>query len=266
MNNKLNITNTLQTFLTKWLDFKGRTNQLEHWIATITYITIFSAFYFLLREVISDKAISFLSLLGAIGSKSSDTAFTKMFSAFQDSEFTIYSLLVYLTVTPVLLAILVIAITSSLCRRLRDIGFATGAITILVGLLHVFLILSVPYLSLIYAIVIGLVLPLLASDSVLTNNNDGFSKFLFRQNPQAAAYYAQFGNQQFAYMPNQNQQQTTNYTNQGQVFNTQQQNIVPNQQPTQQEPQQQVMPNQTNTPTSGENTQINPFGDKVFKK
>lgn len=255
MNQNQKISLSLQNFLSKFLDFSGRASQLEHWIGTLVYMLGFSAFYFILTESIENKAISFLSLISAWDAKSPETAFLNLMSSYEDSKFMVFSLTAYIIILPTIFAILVLAFTSSLSRRLRDIGFASGAITILVGLMHLLLILSVPYLSAIFAILVGLILPILATDSILTNNNDGFSKFLFRQNPQATAYYAQFGSQQYAYMPNQNQ----GFANpQTPMQNQQNQNFV--------NPNQQVQkPEQTPTPT-GQNEIENPFGDKVFKK
>ena len=71
----------------------------------------------------------------------------------------------------------------------------------------------------------------LPANKVETNNNDEFSKFVFRQSFQAQQYYAQFNNQQFDQFGNpiSNQQNFNNEMNQG--FNPQgqpQQNVNPN--------------------------------------
>lgn len=277
--NKLDFLGSLSEFLTKWLNFSGRSTQFQHWVGTLSFTGLFTAFYFVLSEVLTSKAASAFQFLSILGS-SSGSSFNRFLSSFQDSKFAIYSVGLYTLLAPVLLVILFIAFTSSLSRRLRDIGFANGAITILLVLLHLLLLLAVPYLSITYFVLVGLVLPVLATDSVLTNNNDGFSKFLFRQNPAATAYYAQFNNQGYGYNPNI---QGQNY-NQNQQFgqNPQGSNQTTTQpvQPVVQEPIQQTAPVQpvqaptqnveanvqTETPKEEKSAPVNPFGDQVFKK
>ena len=114
-----------------------------------------------------------------------------------------------------------IPIAASFCRRLRDVGFTTIFASLLIALYVILAYFYVALITPVYVIIFFFVLMSLPANKVETNNNDEFSKFVFRQSLQAQQYYAQFNNQQFDQFGNPipNQQNFNNEMNQG--FNPQ---------------------------------------------
>ena len=118
--------------------------------------------------------------------------------------------------------ILILPLTASFARRLRDVGFATWGIVILIALYYILSYFSVYLLTPVYAIVFFFVLMSLPSNAVETNSNSEFARFFLRQTPQAQQYYSQFANpfgqpvqyDQFG-NPIPNQPQFNNGMNQG---------------------------------------------------
>ena len=118
--------------------------------------------------------------------------------------------------------ILILPLTASFARRLRDVGFATWGIVILIALYYILSYFSVYLLTPVYAIVFFFVLMSLPSNAVETNSNGEFARFFLRQTPQAQQYYSQFANpfgqpvqyDQFG-NPIPNQPQFNNGMNQG---------------------------------------------------
>ena len=118
--------------------------------------------------------------------------------------------------------ILILPLTVSFARRLRDVGFATWGIVILIALYYILSYFSVYLLTPVYAIVFFFVLMSLPSNAVETNSNSEFARFFLRQTPQAQQYYSQFANpfgqpvqyDQFG-NPIPNQPQFNNGMNQG---------------------------------------------------
>ena len=88
--------------------------------------------------------------------------------------------------------ILILPLTASFARRLRDVGFATWGIVILIALYYILSFFSVYLLTPVYAIVFFFVLMSLPSNAVETNSNSEFARFFLRQTPQAQQYYSQF--------------------------------------------------------------------------
>ena len=129
--------------------------------------------------------------------------------------------------------ILILPLTASFARRLRDVGFATWGIVILIALYYILSYFSVYLLTPVYAIVFFFVLMSLPSNAVETNSNSEFARFFLRQTPQAQQYYSQFANpfgqpvqyDQFG-NPIPNQPQFNNGMNQG--FQGQPQGFNPN--------------------------------------
>ena len=129
--------------------------------------------------------------------------------------------------------ILILPLTASFARRLRDVGFATWGIVILIALYYILSYFSVYLLTPVYAIVFFFVLMSLPSNAVETNSNSEFSRFFLRQTQQAQQYYSQFANpfgqpvqyDQFG-NPIPNQPQFNNGMNQG--FQGQPQGFNPN--------------------------------------
>lgn len=193
--NNVKLTTILQNFLTNFLNFSGKATRKEFWYPTLTYYTI--SFVFILLVGLSAA----FTISSATSSFDRRDYFGGLDTAL-DGISTIGSMLgVYLSFA-VYSIIFHIGYFSAHVRRLRDAGFSNKGILTIYAAYYILVIFSGFILSLIWSLIMYIVLPLLPSNQLETNNNDGFSTFMFRQNPQAAAYYAQHGNPGFGYNPN----------------------------------------------------------------
>ena len=201
------------------VDYSGFTSRAGHWFPVGLIYLIFAGVYTGIFASVYKKYNSIGFFKNVIGFSDAAELYLKY-----NSEFA--SLLYIITGVFILLHI---PIAASFCRRLRDVGFTTQFSAILIAL---YVILSYFYVALItpvYVIVFFFVLMSLPANKVETNNNDEFSRFVFRQSFQAQQYYAQFNNQQFDQFGNPipNQPNFNNEMNQG--FNPQgQQGFNPN--------------------------------------
>ena len=201
------------------VDYSGFTSRAGHWFPVGLIYLIFAGVYTGIFASVYKKYNSIGFFKNVIGFSDAAELYLR-----NNSEFA--SLLYIITGVFILLHI---PIAASFCRRLRDVGFTTQFSAILIAL---YVILSYFYVALItpvYVIVFFFVLMSLPANKVETNNNDEFSRFVFRQSFQAQQYYAQFNNQQFDQFGNPipNQPNFNNEMNQG--FNPQgQQGFNPN--------------------------------------
>lgn len=197
--NKVKLTTILQSFLTNFLNFSGRASRKEFWYPTLTY---YIAIIVLILLVGISAALTFSS---TVSSFNNNDYFGGLDSAL-DGISTIGSMIgVYLSFA-VYSIIFSIGYFSAHVRRLRDVGFSNKGILTIYVIYYILVIFSGFALSLIWSLLMYIVLPLLPTNQLETNNNDGFSTFMFSQNPQAAAYYASQGNPGFGYNPNINGQ------------------------------------------------------------
>ena len=208
---KVSFGTAVSDFFKGSVDYSGFTSRAGHWFPVGLIYLIFAGVYTGIFASVYKKYNSIGFFKNVIGFSDAAELYLKY-----NSEFA--SLLYIITGVFILLHI---PIAASFCRRLRDVGFTTQFSAILIAL---YVILSYFYVALItpvYVIVFFFVLMSLPANKVETNNNDEFSRFVFRQSFQAQQYYAQFNNQQFDQFGNPipNQQNFNNEMNQG--FNPQ---------------------------------------------
>ena len=201
------------------VDYSGFTSRAGHWFPVGLIYLIFAGVYTGIFASVYKKYNSIGFFKNVIGFSDAAELYLR-----NNSEFA--SLLYIITGVFILLHI---PIAASFCRRLRDVGFTTLFSAILIALYVILAYFYVALITPVYVIVFFFILMSLPANKVETNNNDEFSKFVFRQSFQAQQYYAQFNNQQFDQFGNpiSNQQNFNNEMNQG--FNPQgQQGFNPN--------------------------------------
>ena len=201
------------------VDYSGFTSRAGHWFPVGLIYLIFAGVYTGIFASVYKKYNSIGFFKNVIGFSDAAELYLR-----SNSEFA--SLLYIITGVFILLHI---PIAASFCRRLRDVGFTTLFSAILIALYVILAYFYVALITPVYVIVFFFILMSLPANKVETNNNDEFSKFVFRQSFQAQQYYAQFNNQQFDQFGNpiSNQQNFNNEMNQG--FNPQgQQGFNPN--------------------------------------
>ena len=218
---------SFKDFFKGFVDFTGYTSVSGHWfpvgsilgglilLTVIVFQGIFSSFTSIGRK--SSSSADYLLGGGAIG----------------DGVSTLQTGLAFGIFIIIAGLILILPLTASFARRLRDVGFATWGIVILIALYYILSYFSVYLLTPVYAIVFFFVLMSLPSNAVETNSNSEFARFFLRQTPQAQQYYSQFANpfgqpvqyDQFG-NPIPNQPQFNNGMNQG--FQGQPQGFNPN--------------------------------------
>ena len=201
------------------VDYTGFTSRAGHWFPVGLIYLIFAGVYTGIFASVYKKYNSIGFFKNVIGFSDAAELYLR-----NNSEFA--SLLYIITALFILLHI---PIAASFCRRLRDVGFTTLFASILIALYVILAYFYVALITPVYFIIFFFILMSLPANKVETNNNDEFSKFLFRQSFQAQQYYAQFNNQQYDQFGNPipNQQNFNNDVNQG--FNPQgQQGFNPN--------------------------------------
>ena len=201
------------------VDYSGFTSRAGHWFPVGLIYLIFAGVYTGMFASVYKSYSSIGFFKKVIGFSEAAELYLQMNSDFA-------SLLYIITALFVLLHI---PIAASFCRRLRDVGFTTIFASILIALYVILAYFYVALITPVYVIIFFFILMSLPANKVETNNNDEFSKFVFRQSFQAQQYYAQFNNQQYDQFGNPipNQPNFNNGMNQG--FNPQgQQGFNPN--------------------------------------
>ena len=218
---------SFKDFFKGFVDFTGYTSVSGHWFPVGS---ILGGLILLTVIVFQGMFSSFTS----IGRKSSSSAdYLLGGGALSDGVSTLQTGLAFGIFIIIAGLILILPLTASFARRLRDVGFATWGIVILIALYYILSYFSVYLLTPVYAIVFFFVLMSLPSNAVETNSNSEFARFFLRQTPQAQQYYSQFANpfgqpvqyDQFG-NPIPNQPQFNNGMNQG--FQGQPQGFNPN--------------------------------------
>ena len=216
---KVSFSTAISDFFKGSVDYSGFTSRAGHWFPVGLIYLIFAGVYTGIFASVYKKYNSIGFFKNVIGFSDAAELYLR-----NNSEFA--SLLYIITGVFILLHI---PIAASFCRRLRDVGFTTLFSAILIALYVILAYFYVALITPVYVIVFFFILMSLPANKVETNNNDEFSKFVFRQSFQAEQYYAQFNNQQFDQFGNpiSNQQNFNNEMNQG--FNPQgQQGFNPN--------------------------------------
>ena len=216
---KVSFGTAISDFFKGSVDYSGFTSRAGHWFPVGLIYLIFAGVYTGIFASVYKKYNSIGFFKNVIGFSDAAELYLR-----NNSEFA--SLLYIITGVFILLHI---PIAASFCRRLRDVGFTTLFSAILIALYVILAYFYVALITPVYVIVFFFILMSLPANKVETNNNDEFSKFVFRQSFQAQQYYAQFNNQQFDQFGNpiSNQQNFNNEMNQG--FNPQgQQGFNPN--------------------------------------
>ena len=216
---KVSFSTAISDFFKGSVDYSGFTSRAGHWFPVGLIYLIFAGVYTGIFASVYKKYNSIGFFKNIIGFSDAAELYLR-----NNSEFA--SLLYIITGVFILLHI---PIAASFCRRLRDVGFTTLFSAILIALYVILAYFYVALITPVYVIVFFFILMSLPANKVETNNNDEFSKFVFRQSFQAQQYYAQFNNQQFDQFGNpiSNQQNFNNEMNQG--FNPQgQQGFNPN--------------------------------------
>ena len=207
---------SFKDFFKGFVDFTGYTSVSGHWFPVGSILG-----GLILLTVIVFQGI--FSSFTSIGRKSSSSAdYLLGGGAISDGVSTLQTGLAFGIFIIIAGLILILPLTASFARRLRDVGFATWGIVILIALYYILSYFSVYLLTPVYAIVFFFVLMSLPSNAVETNSNSEFARFFLRQTPQAQQYYSQFANpfgqpvqyDQFG-NPIPNQPQFNNGMNQG---------------------------------------------------
>ena len=179
---------SFKDFFKGFVDFSGYTSAPGHWFPVGS---ILGGFILLTVVVFQGVISSFTS----IGRKStSDMGYLLGGSAISDGVSTLQTGLAFGVFMLIAGLILILPLTASFARRLRDVGFATWGIVILIALYYILSFFSVYLLTPVYTIVFFFVLMSLPANAVETNSNNEFAKFFLRQTLQAQQYYSQFGN------------------------------------------------------------------------
>ena len=207
---------SFKDFFKGFVDFTGYTSVSGHWFPVGSIL----GGLILLTVIVFQGMFSSLTSIGRKSSRSSDYLLSG--GALSDGVSTLQTGLAFGIFIIIAGLILILPLTASFTRRLRDVGFATWGIVILIALYYILSYFSVYLLTPVYAIVFFFVLMSLPSNAVETNSNGEFARFFLRQTPQAQQYYSQFANpfgqpvqyDQFG-NPIPNQPQFNNGMNQG---------------------------------------------------
>ena len=179
---------SFKDFFKGFVDFTGYTSVSGHWFPVGS---ILGGLILLTVIVFQGMFSSFTS----IGRKSNSSAdYLLGGGALSDGVSTLQTGLAFGIFIIIAGFILILPLTASFARRLRDVGFATWGIVILIALYYILSYFSVYLLTPVYAIVFFFVLMSLPSNAVETNSNSEFARFFLRQTPQAQQYYSQFAN------------------------------------------------------------------------
>ena len=207
---------SFKDFFKGFVDFTGYTSVSGHWFPVGSIL----GGLILLTVIVFQGMFSSITSIGRKSSRSSDYLLSG--GALSDGVSTLQTGLAFGIFIIIAGLILILPLTASFTRRLRDVGFATWGIVILIALYYILSYFSVYLLTPVYAIVFFFVLMSLPSNAVETNSNSEFARFFLRQTPQAQQYYSQFANpfgqpvqyDQFG-NPIPNQPQFNNGMNQG---------------------------------------------------
>ena len=221
---------SFKDFFKGFVDFTGYTSVSGHWFPVGSIL----GGLILLTIVVFQGMFSSITSIGRKSSRSADYLLGG--GALSDGVSTLQTGLAFGIFIIIAGLILILPITASFARRLRDVGFATWGIVILIALYYILSFFSVYLLTPVYTIVFFFVLMSLPANAVETNSNSEFARFFLRQTPQAQQYYSQFANpfgqpvqyDQFG-NPVPNQPQFNNGMNQG--FQGQVQGFNPQGQP-----------------------------------
>ena len=207
---------SFKDFFKGFVDFTGYTSVSGHWFPVGSIL----GGLILLTVIVFQGMFSSFTSIGRKSSSSADYFLSG--GALSDGVSTLQTGLAFGIFIIIAGLILILPITASFARRLRDVGFATWGIVILIALYYILSYFSVYLLTPVYTIVFFFVLMSLPSNAVETNSNSEFARFFLRQTPQAQQYYSQFANpfgqpvqyDQFG-NPIPNQPQFNNGMNQG---------------------------------------------------
>ena len=179
---------SFKDFFKGFVDFTGYSSVPGHWFPVGSILG-----GFILLTVLVFQGV--LSSFSGIGRRStSDFGYLLGGSAFSDGVSTLQTGLAFGIFMLIAGLILILPLTASFARRLRDVGFATWGIVILIALYYILSYFTVYLLTPVYCIVFLFVLMSLPSNAVETNSNSEFARFFLRQTIQAQQYYSQFGN------------------------------------------------------------------------
>ena len=207
---------SFKDFFKGFVDFTGYTSVSGHWFPVGSIL----GGLILLTVIVFQGMFSSITSIGRKSSRSSDYLLSG--GALSDGVSTLQTGLAFGIFILIAGLILILPLTASFTRRLRDVGFATWGIVILTALYYILSYFSVYLLTPVYTIVFFFVLMSLPSNAAETNSNSEFARFFLRQTPQAQQYYSQFANpfgqpvqyDQFG-NPIPNQPQFNNGMNQG---------------------------------------------------
>ena len=207
---------SFKDFFKGFVDFTGYTSVSGHWFPVGSIL----GGLILLTAIVFQGIFSSITSIGRKSSRSSDYLLSG--GALSDGVSTLQTGLAFGIFIIIAGLILILPLTASFARRLRDVGFATWGIVILIALYYILSFFSVYLLTPVYTIVFFFVLMSLPANAVETNSNSEFARFFLRQTPQAQQYYSQFANpfgqpvqyDQFG-NPIPNQPQFNNGMNQG---------------------------------------------------
>ena len=207
---------SFKDFFKGFVDFTGYTSVSGHWFPVGSIL----GGLILLTIVVFQGMFSSITSIGRKSSRSADYLLGG--GALSDGVSTLQTGLAFVIFIIIVGLILILPMTASYARRLRDVGFATWGIVILIALYYILSFFSVYLLTPVYTIVFFFVLMSLPANAVETNSNSEFARFFLRQTPQAQQYYSQFANpfgqpvqyDQFG-NPIPNQPQFNNGMNQG---------------------------------------------------
>ena len=179
---------SFKDFFKGFVDFTGYTSVSGHWFPVGSVL----GGLILLTIVVFQGIFSSITSIGRKSSRSADYLLGG--GALSDGVSTLQTGLAFGIFIIIVGLILILPITASFARRLRDVGFATWGIVILIALYYILSFFSVYLLTPVYTIVFFFVLMSLPANAVETNSNSEFARFFLRQTPQAQQYYSQFAN------------------------------------------------------------------------
>ena len=179
---------SFKDFFKGFVDFTGYTSVSGHWFPVGSIL----GGLILLTVIVFQGMFSSFTSIGRKSTRSTDYLLGG--GAFNDGVSTLQTGLAFGVFIIIVGLILILPITASFTRRLRDVGFATWGIVILIALYYILSYFSVYLLTPVYTIVFFFVLMSLPSNAVETNSNSELARFFLRQTPQAQQYYSQFAN------------------------------------------------------------------------
>ena len=179
---------SFKDFFKGFVDFTGYTSVSGHWFPVGSIL----GGLILLTVIVFQGMFSSFTSIGRKSTRSTDYLLGG--GAFNDGVSTLQTGLAFGVFIIIVGLILILPITASFARRLRDVGFATWGIVILIALYYILSYFSVYLLTPVYTIVFFFVLMSLPSNAVETNSNSELARFFLRQTPQAQQYYSQFAN------------------------------------------------------------------------